>query len=194
MSDEIILNLAAFLKGTRMVGPGLRDALWVQGCSIRCPGCANREYLSHESRVPMPVRRLLAHFQVRKNKIDGCTILGGEPTEQVKAVTALLGGVRKMGLSTVVFTGRTLEELETDRRFQDFLAFTDLLIDGPFAKELFDPELHWRGSSNQKLHRLSDRFSVEDVNPAGPTGEVLLTGNGTLLHGIGTASLQDDPT
>jgi len=189
MSNEAILNLAAFLKGTRMAGPGVRDVLWVQGCSIKCPGCANREYLPHVPRVLMPVGKLLSHFRVRKHKIDGCTVLGGEPTEQADAVAVLLRGAREMGLSTVVFTGRTREELESDCRFRDLLAFTDLLIDGPYVEALADPDLHWRGSSNQRLHRLSGRFSEKDIIPAGPNGEVLLTKNGPVLHGIGTGRI-----
>lgn len=45
-------NLAALMKGTRMVGPGLRDAIWVQGCSLLCPGCANQAYLAPSATRP----------------------------------------------------------------------------------------------------------------------------------------------
>ncbi len=187
------LNLAAFLKDTRMVGPGLRDGIWVQGCSIRCPGCANQAYLAHERRVVMPVSRLLPHFRVRRGKIDGVSILGGEPTEQPEALGALLRGAQGLGLSTVVFTGRTYERLLTDSSCTELLAHTDLLIDGPFLEAQKDLALHWRGSRNQRLLRLSNRFTSEDLEPQAANGEIVLSPGGVLLHGIGTNRVLDGP-
>jgi len=114
MSGPPPLNLAAFLKETRMAGPGLRDAVWVQGCSIRCSGCANQAYLAHQERRLVSVERLLTHFAARRGKIDGLSVLGGEPTEQPEAVAALLQGVQAMGFSTVLFSGRIWESLRDD--------------------------------------------------------------------------------
>lgn len=183
------LNLAAFLKGTRMVGPGLRDAIWVQGCSIRCPGCANQAYLAHERRIVMPVERLLAHLEARGDRIEGLSVLGGEPTEQPEAVATLLQGTQALGLSTVLFTGRTLESLRHDPTCADLLAHTDLLIDGPYLESQKDLALHWRGSSNQRLLRLTDRFREEDLEAPMASGEILLLPQGAIFHGIGTRVL-----
>ncbi len=185
------LNLAALLKGTRMVGPGLRDAVWVQGCSIHCPGCANQAYLAHERRVVMPVERLLGHLEARRGRIDGLSVLGGEPTEQPEAVAALLRGTRALGLSTVLFTGRTLESLRRDPDGAALLSYTDLLIDGPYLEAQKDLTLHWRGSRNQRLLRLTDRFKEEDLKAPPANGEILLSPRGALLHGIGTRALVD---
>jgi anaerobic ribonucleoside-triphosphate reductase activating protein len=183
------LNLAAFLKETRMAGPGLRDAVWVQGCSIRCPGCANQAYLAHQERRLVPVERLVAHFAVRCGKIDGLSVLGGEPTEQPEAVAALLQGVQAMGFSTVLFSGRTWESLRDDPACADLLAHTDLLIDGPFLLAQQDLTLAWRGSRNQRLLRLTGRFQPEDLEPPAANGEVIIGPRGVLLHGIGTRAL-----
>lgn len=185
------LNLAALLKGTRMVGPGLRDAVWVQGCSIRCPGCANQAYLAHERRVLMPIGRLLAHLAARRDRIDGLSVLGGEPTEQPEAVAALLRGTQALGLSTVLFTGRTLESLERDPACAGLLAHTDLLIDGPYLEAEKDLTLHWRGSRNQRLLLLSDRFKPEELQAPPANGEILLSPRGALFHGVGTRVLID---
>ncbi len=65
------------------------------------------------------------------------------------------------------------------------LSFTDLLIDGPFIRELYDPSLHWRGSSNQKLHLPGNRWTGKDIHANGPSGEINLSNNELTLHGVG---------
>lgn len=189
--NSLFLNLAAFLKNTRMVGPGLRDAVWVQGCRIRCPGCANQAYLPHEKRVLMPVKMLIMHFKNRENKIDGCSILGGEPTEQPEAVVQLLRGVKALGLSTVVFSGRVLEDLQKDSTCHEILANTDLLIDGPYIQSLQDTTLHWRGSTNQRFHILNNYWGKENIVPCDkPNGEIIISNKRLLLNGIGTQRIK----
>jgi anaerobic ribonucleoside-triphosphate reductase activating protein len=189
MSEELLINVAALEKGTRMAGPRLRDAIWVQGCSIRCPGCANQAYLPNVERVRIPVSRLVAHFRARASIIDGCSILGGEPTEQPLAVGALLKEVKVLGLSTVVFSGRTLESLRRDPKCRVLLESTDLLIDGPYIASQRDTALHWRGSNNQCLHLLSDMFNESDLVAPDVAGEVTISDGSFLFHGVGTMQM-----
>jgi len=172
MSDPI-LNLAAFSKGTRLAGPGLRDLVWLQGCSIGCVGCANLAYQAHVPRVLLPVSRLIAHFRTRIGRIDGCTISGGEPSQQAQAVTTLLRAVQALGLSTVIYSGRTLRDLEQNEDTQNLLRYTDMLIDGPFVAAR--PDRHpWLGSSNQKIYLLSQRWSAEQLAPPATESEIIL--------------------
>jgi anaerobic ribonucleoside-triphosphate reductase activating protein len=189
MPDELSINVAALQKGTRMAGPHLRDAIWVQGCSILCPGCANQAYLSHVERVRIPVTRLVAHFRARAGAIDGCSILGGEPTEQPHAVAALLQEVKAIGLSTVVFSGRTLESLRDDPACAALLESTDLLVDGPYLASERDPALYWRGSRNQRFHRLSGVFTESDLGPPDVAGEVTVSDRSVVFNGIGTMQM-----
>lgn len=188
-----VLNIASFLKSTTVVGPGIRDAIWTQGCSICCIGCANQSYWPHEQRVLLSVERLKRHFKSRIGKIDGISILGGEPTEQIEAVTALLREVKQLELTTVVFTGLLLEELQKGDRFFRLLKYTDLLIDGPFVKESADASLHWRGSTNQRLILLKNPWNVTNIENLYPdtNGEILISGNRVTLHGIGTQPVSD---
>lgn len=40
-----MINVAEICLGTRALGPGLRSALWVQGCPFRCPGCVAPDWI-----------------------------------------------------------------------------------------------------------------------------------------------------
>lgn len=186
MSAYLSLNVAMVIRETEMVGPGLRDGIWVQGCSIRCPGCANQDFLPHVERRRIPVAALVRYCQRRRPQIDGISVLGGEPTEQPLAMAALLERAQACGLSTVVFSGHLYETLKLRTECADILAHTDLLIDGPYVESKRDPTLHWRGSTNQRLIRLTDRFSPSDLESPRATGEILVSPRGIVLHGVGT--------
>ena len=189
---NLTLNVASLRKDSRTVGPGVRDAIWLQGCVIGCPGCANEAYLSHEPRVELTVQQLLDHLSMRVGRICGCTVSGGEPTEQAEAVTALFCGVKALGLSTVLYTGRTLESLHRDPAFSRLLAHTDLLIDGPFIQDQQDLSLQWRGSRNQRVICLSDYFGPDNLNEARPNGEIVLSLDHMTFTGIGTRTLSQN--
>ncbi len=50
-----------------------------------------------------------------------------------------------------LWSGYLLQELSPEQ--QQVIDLVDVLVDGKFEKELADPELEWRGSSNQVIHR-----------------------------------------
>lgn len=183
---DSILNLAAFLKDSLVVGPGRRDAVWVQGCTILCPGCANVAFLPHIPRRFIAVTRLLSHFEKRVGQIDGISILGGEPTEQSAGVADLVEGVQQLGFSTVVFTGRLYEELLQDRdpAISRLLQATDLLIDGPFIASEWDQTLRWRGSRNQRLLYLTSRLQGREPAATSPATEIVLSADAFLINGV----------
>ncbi|HGG57662.1 MAG TPA: 4Fe-4S cluster-binding domain-containing protein, partial [Nannocystis exedens] len=43
MRSRLALQIAHIVAITEAEGPGRRFALWVQGCSLHCPGCCNPE-------------------------------------------------------------------------------------------------------------------------------------------------------
>lgn len=171
--DVPILNLADVLSSSRANGPGVRDVFWVQGCSIDCPGCQNQELLPHERRHLAPVAGLLDQLDGRTDRIDGITISGGEPFEQPRGVGALLEGAHNLGLTTVVYTGHRYETLADigDANVARALSHCDLLIDGPYVASERTTNTPWRGSANQRLVRLSERISAEELRADAPIEE-----------------------
>jgi len=167
----LVLNLAdepANFPVSRLNGPGWRYTFWVQGCSIRCtPDCLNPDYLAQTPKVLIPVDEMIAYiFNLRAQRpIEGVTFLGGEPFDQAAALAEVGRAMQSAGLSVVTYTGHTLEYLQNSPRpeWMALLGVTDILIDGPYLPSLNSDALHWRGSSNQRLLFLTDRYKETEI-------------------------------
>lgn len=116
----------------------------------------------------MSVDSLVAGLRERISRIDGITVSGGEPFEQPIGLAALLEGALALGLSTVVYTGFTFEDLMRCKNggVARALKATDLLIDGPYISRNRITSKPWIGSSNKRLLCLTSRFSKKDLYAA----------------------------
>jgi anaerobic ribonucleoside-triphosphate reductase activating protein len=115
------------------------------------------------------------------------TLLGGEPLAHAAGAAALAGAVRRRGLSVMVFTGYTLAEARRlpDPAVADLLSLTDLLVDGPYRRELPEPRRRWIGSANQEIHFLTDRYRADDPCWRRPnTLEIRLQGGEVVINGF----------
>src|SRR5205085_9942056 len=81
-----ILNVALIVPRTEAEGPGVRFAVWVQGCPLRCPGCCNPEMLDDKAATPMKASDVVAAIP---DDVEGISFLGGEPTMQAEALAAV---------------------------------------------------------------------------------------------------------
>src|SRR3979409_584909 len=109
--DDCRLRVAQTVPCTEAEGPGRRFAVWLQGCPLRCPGCCNPQMLPFEGGEEVLVCDLGARARdvADREGVEGITLLGGEPTAQARGASALARGVRRSGLSVMVFSGFTLE-------------------------------------------------------------------------------------
>lgn len=157
----------------------------MQGCTLGCAGCFNpATHPSDGGRGEIDVDALVAEIAAAHaaRPLDGVSLSGGEPLQQAEAAVALLDGVRALGLSTLAFSGYTLDEIRTLPHGPAVLARLDVLIDGRYVStERLASGL--RGSANQQIHLLTARHSRAEVEATpvaeiriGPTGDVVLTG------------------
>jgi anaerobic ribonucleoside-triphosphate reductase activating protein len=105
--------------------------------------------------------------EIARTAVDGLTISGGEPFAQAPALARLVAGVReRRDLSVLCYSGYRLSWLRErgDAAQHALLAQLDVLIDGPYSARLH-ADLRWRGSSNQRVHRLSARAMPELGGP-----------------------------
>lgn len=180
------LNVAAWRDFTEAEGPGRRAALWVQGCDKRCAGCCNPGFLPLIERELTPVASLLAELlkAQQRHALEGLTLLGGEPMLQAQGLAELARGAQAAGLSVMVFSGYTLEELAACRPlgYRELLDATDVLVDGPYERSRPDDSRRWIGSRNQRVHYLSSRYdaSIEQLPAGGRELEIRVGLDGTL--------------
>jgi len=150
----------------QVLGPGLRAVVWVQGCSLRCPGCMVPEtWATTGGQLVDPIE--LADYILVREDIEGVTISGGEPTEQPAAVARLLARVKAAGKNTWVYSGYTLREL-LDRRdpaTDEMLSLIDVLVDGRYDINQAG-RYPFRGSMNQNIIHLTHAIASDRVAQA----------------------------
>ena len=170
-------RLHAVLPRSAANGPGTRFVVWVQGCSLRCPGCFNPE--THPPEGPTcAVGDVLAQVQGTSG-IEGVTVTGGEPLDQPLALRAFLRGVRsRTGLGSVVLTGRSRAEIEADGVLAAAVADADLIVAGRYvrARHL---GAGLRGSAGKEVWSLTGRYSAADLDVV-PEAEVVVGADGTV--------------
>ncbi len=181
------INVALTVARTEAEGPGMRFAIWVQGCPLRCPGCCNPEMLDASvSRTERSPGELVA--EALAANVEGISLLGGEPFAQANGLASVAEGVRAAGLSVMVFSGYLLTQLQ--RRAGDdpgvarLLAATDLLVDGPYRERQRTTTRRYVGSTNQTMHFLSDFYRPDDPRFSAPNHvELHLKGGVLTLNG-----------
>ncbi|VTR96536.1 radical sam protein : Anaerobic ribonucleoside-triphosphate reductase-activating protein OS=Isosphaera pallida (strain ATCC 43644 / DSM 9630 / IS1B) GN=Isop_1721 PE=3 SV=1: Fer4_12: Radical_SAM [Gemmata massiliana] len=191
-AEELTIQIAQVVPCTEAEGPGKRFALWFQGCPLRCPGCCNPEFLSFKGGSTKTLREMTEWIQQARDEsgIEGITLLGGEPTAHAPAALALARAARDLGLSVMVFSGFTVEELreKADPDVLELIGLTDILVDGPYIRELPDTERRWIGSRNQRIHFLTPRYSYDEQWRTKNTLEIRVVGREITVNGFPAAN------
>lgn len=186
--EVLTMQIAQVVPCTEAEGPGKRFAIWFQGCPLRCPGCCNPEFLPFKGGETKTLREMTEWITRTKeeNGIEGITLLGGEPFAHAGAAISLAKATRELGLSVMVFTGFTLDELQArnEPEAAQLIATTDILVDGPYIREQPDTERRWIGSRNQRIHFLTPRYSFDEQWQQKNTLEIRVDRDGISINGF----------
>lgn len=167
------LNLAGIVDESIVDGPGLRLTVFTQGCPHHCPGCHNPQTWDFRENMNVDVGEILARYD-EDPLLEGVTFSGGEPMAQAGALSVLARAIRERGGDVWCYTGYTYEELvaSSDPDIDALLEEVDVLVDGPFVMAMRDPDIDFRGSSNQRLldrdERRMIREHIEAQNQSSP--------------------------
>lgn len=142
-----------------VLGYGRRIGIWVQGCTLACPGCIARDTWRAEAGSETSVEAILDWCRgVAGDDVDGVTISGGEPLEQAEAVAGLLDGFQAWRRDTgrdidlLCYTG--LPWKTVSRNHAPVLERLDAIVPEPYVESL--PASHLAGSANQRVIALTD--------------------------------------
>jgi len=180
------IKINSYIPITDVEGVGTRFAIWVQGCSLHCKGCANSQMWDKEGGTLYNTDDLINLIKSYKDRVEGVTFLGGEPLEQIESVTEISRAVQGFGLSVIVFTGYEYKSLEHKAGFQELIKYVDILIDGRYEQDKQDFSRAWVGSSNQNYYFLTDRYNEEIVSTCKNKIEVRISpDNMVVMTGMG---------
>ena len=151
-------------------GEGVRCSIYVSGCPFACDGCFNEAAWSF--RYGDPYSRELEDTimtDLAQPYVQGLTLLGGEPFLNTGVCLQLISRLRsEFGTSKDVWawSGYTFDELLADSEDKlSLLREVDVLVDGRYRKELRDPTLPFRGSSNQRIIDVPASLATCEVRP-----------------------------
>ena len=187
------LDVHAFWPRSIANGPGQRAVIWLQGCTLGCPGCFNPEtHARGTSGGRRPVSEVGQKILELGDTIEGITLTGGEPLQQPHGILTFLRELRaRRELSIVLFSGYTHEEIGEIPEGSAILDFVDVLIDGRYIESQRIAR-GLRGSSNQRVHLLTSRYTLGEIE-ATAAGEVRIAAGGEVrVTGVRPLELTED--
>ena len=120
-----MIRVLDIIEDTMVDGPGFRTSIYCAGCNHQCPGCHNPQSWDFGGGREMTTAALMKIIMA--DPFANVTFSGGDPMYQAD-----------------------YESLINDEQ-RELLEQLDVLVDGPFIQKLSDPDLLFRGSSNQRL-------------------------------------------
>lgn len=179
MTDAAVLRVAGIDPDTCAEGPHRRFALWLQGCTLACPGCCNPELFDARGGTPHTVAALLEAIAAASRRIEGVTVVGGEPLQQLPALTELLAQVSARGLGVLVFTGYEPDEARALPGFDALWRCCDTLVAGRFEARRLAGAPAYVGSRNQVLLHRTARYADPALWRAAAVAELVIAADGT---------------
>jgi anaerobic ribonucleoside-triphosphate reductase activating protein len=165
-------------------GPGKRAVIWLQGCTLACPGCFNPETHGAGGGKEYPVEQLMDWLATLAGSIDGLSISGGEPLQQLPHLVNFLQQVRqKLGLPVLLFTGYTWLEVQKMPAAPSLIDCVDVVIAGRYLAEQRQAN-HLIGSSNKTVHFITHTYTLDDLNSIPPAEVVIDPSGAVVLSGI----------
>ena len=146
------MNYITIYKASLSDGFGWRVVLFVSGCDHKCPGCHNpQSWDSNYGKRFDETAKNYIYEALDKPEINGLTLSGGDPLYKtnIKELTEFCKELKeKFPRKTIwLYTGNRYEDVKD----LEIMQYVNVVVDGPYIKELRDTTLKFRGSSNQRI-------------------------------------------
>lgn len=152
------MKIAGIVRDSIVDGVGIRDVIFLQGCSHRCKGCHNPQTWDYNGGEQWFIGEIIRELSNSSNDV---TISGGEPLDQWCSLLRLVEMIRNTGKRIWLYTGHTVNVNKTI--YKSLAKYVDVVVDGLFVEELKDSSLLFRGSSNQRIIDLPKSIESQEI-------------------------------
>lgn len=152
MENKILGNIHSFESFGTVDGPGVRFVIFMQGCSLSCKYCHNRDAWQLNAGQKLSTDDVIKEVLKYKNYImpnGGVTVTGGEPLLQVKFLIELFTKLKDLGIHTAIDTSGMVDITEDIKKL---LSLTDLVL------------LDIKHINDEKCKDLVGRSNVQELN------------------------------
>lgn len=163
-----MISVLSIVHDTMVDGPGFRTSIYCAGCPNHCPECHNPQSWDIKHGTMTSTEDIMK--EIMSDPFANVTFSGGDPMFQAEGFTELARAIKEQSDKDIwCFTGYKYENLLKNPKQLELLKLIDVLVDGPFVKDLRDEDLFFRGSSNQRL------INVQKSLTSGKVVELQLT-------------------
>ena len=157
-------RIYGLVQNSYVDGPGIRMAVFFQGCHMHCKGCHNQGAWEPNGGVEMDTEEIKRRMAIDP-LLSGITLSGGEPFLQSEAALDLAKFAHSLGLNVWCYTGYRMDDIlhKGDDAQVALLKEADVLVDGPYQQDKHSLDLKWRGSSNQRVIDVKKSLEKEMV-------------------------------
>lgn len=148
--ERTTARIADIVQDSIVDGTGMRLTVFMQGCPHHCYGCHNPTTHDPNGGREISIAEIAAMMDANP-LLDGVTLSGGEPFEQINACSRIAAEAHKRRLNVWCYTGWTWEQIMADGSKRWLLPWIDVLVDGAYLHQRRTLELPFRGSDNQRL-------------------------------------------
>ncbi len=148
------------MRGTTVDGPGFRTSIYLAGCNHACPGCHNPQSWNPEGGEIMAAEDII---KIVDEEDFNVTLSGGDPLMHPESTKHLIDLLTQKGRKVWVYTGFTWEQIISNDKLRNAIQNATVVVDGPFIDKLKNPDLLFRGSSNQRIIDVAASLSSEKI-------------------------------
>ena len=127
--ENLVGKIHSFESLGTVDGPGIRFVVFLQGCTLKCKYCHNRDTWEYkagtEYSVSDIVKKALRSKPFIQNSNGGVTVSGGEPLLQADFVIQLLKELKANGFHTCLDTSGNIK---ISSKIEELLSYTDLVL------------------------------------------------------------------
>lgn len=150
--DNSTIRIFGIDKESFVDGPGIRTAVFVQGCPHHCRGCHNPASWDPNKGEDVLIDEIAQEI-ARNELVSGLTLSGGDPFASPQQCIELIEKVKELkpNIDVWAWSGWTYNEIIDDEEKKALLDKVDVLVDGEFHLDEKTLEKPWAGSRNQRV-------------------------------------------